>query len=142
MRISYSLMCLAMASCLTSACDRDEPARPGADSLEPGSAEPPPGAATNTAKERALDALASARCERELRCENIGAQKSYGSMDSCRAEVRSEWQKGFDAETCTGGIVEEKLNGCLAQLRDEKCDHPIATLGRMGACQPGAMCND
>lgn len=86
--------------------------------------------------------IASARCEREARCNNIGADKKFASSDNCEDSIRSEWAQDLNAYDCPKGVVENELNECLTAIRDEDCNSPFDTLGRVSACTAGQICAD
>jgi Family of unknown function (DUF6184) len=86
--------------------------------------------------------IASARCERETRCSNIGADKKYASSENCEDTIRSEWAQDLNAYDCPQGVVENELNECLTAIRDEDCNSPFDTLGRVSACTAGQICAD
>ena len=81
-----------------------------------------------------------ARCARELRCENIGPDKKYSSMDDCEARVKSDWRDDLNARECPSGIDQAQLNESLDEIRNEDCANPFDTLGRVAACTVGQLC--
>jgi hypothetical protein len=84
--------------------------------------------------------IASARCEREQRCSNIGADKKFPSLDACEAQVRNDWADDLNAYECPNGVVEKELEECLAAIRDEDCGSPFDTLSRVAECTAGQIC--
>src|SRR5687768_6975019 len=61
----------------------------------------------------ATESIAESRCAREARCENIGADKRFSSMDDCIIRVRADWKDDLDARECPSGVNEMQLNECL-----------------------------
>lgn len=97
--------------------------------------------AKGEAKSAAKD-IASARCDREARCSNVGADKKFASEENCQNSIRSEWAQDLNAYDCPKGVVEKELNECLTAIRDEDCNSPFDTLGRISACTVGQICAD
>lgn len=88
----------------------------------------------------ATESIAEARCARESRCDNIGADKKFSSMEDCIARVREDWREELSARECPGGINETQLNECLGAVREEECSNPFDTLERVTACTAGQIC--
>ncbi len=93
-----------------------------------------------TGKTSASEAIAQARCDREQRCGNIAPGKDYGSRDACVAAIRSEWKDELNVFECPGGIETSELEECLEEVRNEDCQNPFDTLGRIVACRSGDIC--
>jgi hypothetical protein len=105
---------------------------------DPVKAHPEPAAGAGTAS--ATASIADSRCARELRCENIGPDKKYSSMDDCEARVKSDWREDLNARECPSGIDRDQLAECLDEIRNEDCANPFDTLGRVAACTVGQLC--
>jgi hypothetical protein len=88
----------------------------------------------------AAESIAQSRCEREQRCENIGGEKKFSSMDDCLARVRTDWKDDLNARECPGGINRPQLDECLNEIRNEECSSPLDTLERVAACTSGQIC--
>jgi hypothetical protein len=88
----------------------------------------------------AVDSISEARCARESRCDNIGNEKKYSSMEDCVARVREDWKDDLDARSCSNGVNQTQLNECLSQVRGEECSSPFDTLERVAACTTGQIC--
>jgi hypothetical protein len=88
----------------------------------------------------AVDSISEARCARESRCDNIGNEKKYSSMEDCVARVREDWKDDLDARSCPTGVNQTQLNECLSQVRGEECSSPFDTLERVAACTTGQIC--
>ena len=84
--------------------------------------------------------ISGARCERETRCNNVGADQKYATQDACEDQVRSEWANDLNAYECPNGVVEKELEECLAAIRAEDCNSPFDTLGRVAECTAGQIC--
>lgn len=114
---------------LPSACDR--PARPA----EIAKAEP---VLSETAS--ASQALAEARCTRESRCNNVGADKRYSSFEDCVARVWTEWEGDFDGSRCQSGVDPAALEQCLTEIRVLECSSPFESLEQIQSCQANRVC--
>jgi hypothetical protein len=90
----------------------------------------------------AVTDITTARCAREQKCGNIGADKTYPSLDACTTSLSAELQKEFNAYDCAGGIVGKELQECLTAIRDESCNAPIEKLARIAACRDSDICNN
>jgi hypothetical protein len=128
------------AIALLAACSRDS--RP-AEEPAPASAYDP----TNEAELRpasraasAAESITEARCAREQRCENIGADKKYSSFADCSARIKNDWKDELNARECPGGVDQKELDECLASIRNEDCNSPFDTLGRLSECMVAPIC--
>jgi hypothetical protein len=88
----------------------------------------------------AAEQIAQARCEREQQCGNIGGDKTYSSSQDCLARIQTEWKDDLNARECPGGINQQQLNECMAQVRGEACGNPFDTLARVAECTSGQIC--
>lgn len=84
--------------------------------------------------------ISDARCDREARCNNIGADKKYASDEVCEDQIKSEWANDLNAYECPNGVVDGELEECLNAIRNEDCNSPFDTLGRISACTAGQIC--
>lgn len=88
----------------------------------------------------AAEQIASARCERERTCGNIGDNKTYSSSQDCLARIRADWQDDLNARECPGGVNVHELNECVEQIRAEACGNPFDTLARVTECTQRQIC--
>lgn len=86
--------------------------------------------------------IAGARCDREAKCNNIGPDKKYPSDDSCEDTIRADWANDLNAYDCPGGVVDKELEECLNAIRNEDCNSPFDTLGRVSECMASQICAD
>ena len=84
--------------------------------------------------------LAEARCTREARCNNIGPDRRYSSLEDCRTRVWTEWQGDFDERECQTGLDEPALERCLTEIRVLECSSALESLEQLPACQAGSLC--
>ena len=90
----------------------------------------------------ATDSIAESRCARESRCDNVGADKKFSSMEDCILRVRTDWKDELSSRECPSGIDETQLNECLNEIREEDCSSPFDTLERVAACTADQICAD
>jgi len=90
----------------------------------------------------AVTDIATARCAREQKCGNIGADKTYPSMEFCTTKLSDELQEELNAYDCEKGVVAKELEECLAAIRDEACNAPFDKLARIAACRDSDICNN
>ena len=88
----------------------------------------------------AVTTLAAERCDREVRCKNIGAKEKYKSRTDCIAEMERDKRDDLNSDVCPGGIRQKELNDCLQAIHDEACGNPLDTLTRLAACRSGNLC--
>ncbi len=88
----------------------------------------------------AVESITEARCARESRCDNIGGDKKYSSMEDCAARIRDDWRGDLDSRSCPGGVNRSQLDECLKGIRSEDCSNPFDTLERVAACTTGQIC--
>lgn len=132
---SLKLAMIVTAALAASACDRD---RGTNEAMQP---ELPAGEAA-AVSQNAVDAITSARCEREARCKNIGTDEDYPSMAACKSQIQSEWKDELNGMECGAGVVQKELDECLEEIRNENCANPFDTLGRLGACRSNDICEE
>jgi hypothetical protein len=90
----------------------------------------------------AISSVATARCDRELRCKNIGVNQKYLSTDECITKLQNDKRVDINPQECPGGVNEKELASCLKSIRDEDCGNPLDAIGRLSACRAGALCVD
>ena len=114
--------------------ERGELPYPGSDRDHP----PSPQAAGALAG--AVDRIAEARCAREQRCNNIGADEDYSSKEACLSEIRNGIRDELNASDCPGGVDSSELSECVTEIQNEDCNNPIDKLGRIAACRTSDIC--
>jgi hypothetical protein len=88
----------------------------------------------------AVASIATARCDREVRCKNIGRKEKYGTRADCVADLQRDRRDDLNSDVCPGGIREKQLNDCLQSIRDEDCGNPLEAISRLNACRSGNLC--
>jgi len=84
--------------------------------------------------------IAAARCDREMRCGNVGPNEKYPSRSECVAKVQADKRDDIKGDECTLGISSTGLNDCLKAIRDEDCGNPLDAVARLNACRTGNIC--
>jgi hypothetical protein len=84
--------------------------------------------------------IASTRCEREMRCNNIGQGKRWATHSACVADIRASQADELNAQECPGGINAKELTECLQEIRNNDCNNPLDNLGRIMACRSSDLC--
>jgi hypothetical protein len=89
----------------------------------------------------AAQAIAQARCTRELLCNNIGEGRAYASEPECARSIRAELADELNRVACSRGIDEAALDVCLRAIRQTRCSDTIDTVERWTACITADMCD-
>jgi hypothetical protein len=100
-----------------------------------------------TSPQEAVEQIASARCQREQTCGNIGETKSFASRDHCMKSMRADAIAELaDDQDCQNGISNDDLRECMEEVRNEDCGmsagKPLDSLETMMACGSGQLCFD
>jgi hypothetical protein len=115
--------------------DRDHPAQ-----TEPGRTTITGANVGSVSNDSAVGRIVAARCEREARCKNVGADKKYASPDVCAQKIRSDMREDLNAKDCPYGVDQKELDECLTDIRKEDCNNPLDAISRIAACRTGDMC--
>ncbi len=115
---------------------RAEERTPGERSIGGGPTEP----GVRTTPASALASIATARCDREVRCKNVGVKEKYASREECVTKMKEDKRDDINAKDCPAGISEKELNNCLQSIRTEDCGNPLDAISRLSACRSGALC--
>jgi hypothetical protein len=89
----------------------------------------------------AVGRIAAARCDREVRCNNVGAKEKFPNRRECVARMVEYKRAHVNAQACPAGIAERDLENCLDAIRSEDCTSPALALERMNACRSTALCS-
>jgi hypothetical protein len=87
-----------------------------------------------------LAKIAAARCDREMRCGNVGPNEKYPSREACVTKNEADKRGDINASECTLGVSQTGLLDCLRAIRDEDCGNPLDTVARLNACRSGNVC--
>ena len=89
----------------------------------------------------ALTNIASARCDHEQRCNNIGTGRRYQNVQACRTVVRNTFAEDLNPRDCAS-VDHHELSECMEEIRGEACNNPLDTLQRLAACRTSDMCRE
>jgi hypothetical protein len=110
--------------------------------LEPGRTDPGSAALEpRRGNEKAVSSITQARCDRETRCNNVGAGKKFESRAECVEKTRNDWREDLNALECPRGVVEQELASCVTQIKTESCANPFDRLGSSIACRSTDLCS-
>jgi hypothetical protein len=84
--------------------------------------------------------LATARCQREASCNNIGGGQKYASHEVCMDQMRGSLANDLNTYNCSAGIDRVALDHCMVAIKAEECSHPLDTMARVDKCRTGALC--
>lgn len=87
-----------------------------------------------------VDQLASARCDQEQSCKNIGPGAKFASRDVCTDQLRGAIGNDLNTYQCPGGLDHAALDRCMSAIKTEECNHPFDTIKRFDKCSTGSLC--
>jgi hypothetical protein len=96
--------------------------------------------AQNAVDERVADKLASARCDREQKCDQIGQGRKYATREVCQTQLRSDTMSDLNAKNCPRGLDQGAVDHCLSAIQAEPCTLSVDTFARIADCRAGAIC--
>jgi hypothetical protein len=99
-----------------------------------------PASAPNSAARNAGEQIASARCDHEQRCNDIGPDKKYGSREHCMTVMRDDAAKSVNH--CRNGIDQEDVRECLTDIQGQNCGNPFSSLMSSKECNSDDLCAD
>ena len=88
-----------------------------------------------------VNRLATARCDQEEGCKNIGSGAKYDSVEVCRDTLRGSIGNDLNTYGCPRGLDVDAVELCIAAIRSEECNHPFDTLTRFDKCRTGMLCS-
>jgi len=90
----------------------------------------------------ALQSYAETRCNREVRCNNIGVGKRYRNVQTCISDQVNDRSQSWEvANECRShGVNQEHLRQCLTAVRTQDCGNPIDDISRLAQCRVGEVC--
>jgi hypothetical protein len=140
MKIAASAVLASLATVVLACAESTGPQAKGPTPV-PGT-EPPAGVteAQNAADQRVADRLASARCDHEEKCQNVGTGRKYATRDVCQIQLRSDTMGDLNAQKCPHGIDQDAVEHCVSAVQKEPCSVSLNTLTRIADCRSGALC--
>ena len=88
----------------------------------------------------AVDKIADARCDRELKCGSVGPEKKWSDRDGCTTSMKKSLADELNADDCPAGIDTKELDECLHMARNEDCKNPLDKISRVAACRTSDIC--
>jgi hypothetical protein len=90
--------------------------------------------------EDAIARISLERCRRELSCDNVGKDRLWADMDSCRGTVTRETRAYFDSQGCNQGIDVFGLAVCVDRIRNASCTDEGSAVPRVPECRTSRLC--
>ena len=87
----------------------------------------------------AIMRLATARCEREASCNNVGPDKKYADRETCMREAGQNARGTLRVDQCAM-LDEKKLSSCMNAIKGERCGNPLDTLDVLTSCTRNQLC--
>lgn len=84
------------------------------------------------------EAIAEARCAREVSCNNVGSDKRYVSLEDCLTRVWTSWQGDLVDSECE--VDGEQLGVCLTDIRVLECKVQLESLELLPSCAIDRLC--
>lgn len=84
--------------------------------------------------------LASAKCDRQQRCNNVGPGEAYESRAQCEVVMRGKLTDDIHYRDCRGGIDDENLEECVDALREESCVNVFEKVSSHAKCRVSKLC--
>ncbi len=82
--------------------------------------------------------LAQARCRRESRCNQVGANSKYATQQECEQTLMADNHKTLDA--CANGMNQANMTECTAAIDSAGCDYAMDRLSDYRECRSESMC--
>jgi hypothetical protein len=87
-----------------------------------------------------IEQIATARCERETRCDQVGHGQRFESYDHCVGWIRTEETQRLTDEACPRGVDSARLDQCVAAMKGERCGDAEDSKSRVAACDAKTLC--
>ena len=84
------------------------------------------------------ESIAGARCDRAIKCNSVGADRTYPSRGACITELKRDLR----SDACANGVREKELHDCLQAIRDDQCGNglDLDAVIRIKACRSDNLC--
>jgi hypothetical protein len=149
MKRASVVFCLTLSSIGIAACEkeREEPMTPAAQAGTPTMDETTQSQASQsksgvTDSQRSAKVIAAARCEREVRCNNVGADGAFASQEECVASVEPATRSQLEARQCPAGVEQVELDECVEEVRDQDCTSTTGSIELVAECSTSELCLD
>ena len=92
---------------------------------------------------RSSTLIATARCEREVRCKNVGGEEGkYVTQEDCVVSLEPATRSELDARDCPKGVSEVELTECTEEIKQTGCDSPVQNIDLITECSNDEICVD
>ncbi len=95
---------------------------------------------SSTADKAVVERLASARCDQEEGCKNVGPGAKFASRNVCMDQLRGTIGNSLNTYNCPKGLDIDAVDRCMAAIGGEQCSHPFDTLSRFEKCRTDLVC--
>jgi hypothetical protein len=84
--------------------------------------------------------ITGARCDREVRCDQVGANKRFETRDICARDEGNKTQAELRPADCPNGVDEKKLQSCLDAISKQDCAKLVTSLQSVDECKTATLC--
>jgi hypothetical protein len=92
--------------------------------------------------QRSTTLIATARCEREVKCNNVGESGEYVTQEDCVVRLEPATRGELDKRDCPSGISEVELRQCTDEIKQMGCDRPVQSIDLVTECGNEELCID
>lgn len=92
--------------------------------------------------QRSTTLIATARCEREVKCNNVGAEGKYVTQEDCVVSLEPATRGELDSRDCPPGVSEVELKECTEEIKQTDCDRPVQNIDLIAECSNEELCLD
>jgi hypothetical protein len=86
-----------------------------------------------------VEQLATASCDHEQGCFNIGNGQTYPSRDACMSQLRVSIENQLTGY-CPRGVAQDGLSKCMSSIRTDSCTHSLQALVHEEHCDASIIC--
>jgi hypothetical protein len=104
---------------------------------------PAAGVAPRISAADAAEEIAQARCNREQRCNNIGADAEFQSREHCLNVIRPDTSHMLAQKPCEYGVSRNELSKCMNDIASERCSGVARVFDRLErfiSCRADSLC--
>ncbi|HEX9295137.1 MAG TPA: DUF6184 family natural product biosynthesis lipoprotein, partial [Polyangiaceae bacterium] len=94
----------------------------------------------DTTPDSAVSRLATARCNVEARCRNLGPHEKFTSYQDCLARMEIDKRGEISIANCPRGVDEEQLKSCIQAIRVDECGNSTDAISRAAECRLASLC--
>jgi hypothetical protein len=95
---------------------------------------------TGTEGDDSRTAIALARCQREVRCNNVGEDREFVTEEDCITRLEPKTESELEASGCPRRIPPVPLGACMDAIRKGSCDSPW-DLASIEECSKASLCS-